>query len=128
MTTSCTNRLIAWSRAVLQPAGVPLTVRLAKLYRAHWEEGALHKTEDERLHYGERAGAAREGMRLLMAEPTVRMEMMDPADWRYLASLSDGYVLEKLVAAEARVPFAELEVHEAEKAAGATEDGEVTVG
>eukprot|EP01051_Picozoa_sp_SAG22_P002936 SAG22_NODE_136_length_18095_cov_19.897255_30_plen_139_part_00 len=28
--------------------GVPLVIRLAKLYRAHWEAGELHKTEDER--------------------------------------------------------------------------------
>eukprot|EP01052_Picozoa_sp_SAG31_P015196 SAG31_NODE_970_length_10676_cov_12.566985_3_plen_628_part_00 len=145
VTTSCTNRLLLWSRAVLQPAGVTLVIRLAKLYRlasnsptmstihnrskratnlkhvacnvsvirAHWEEGTLHKTEEERLHYGERAAAAREGMKLLMTEPGIEMVMMDPDDWRYLAGLADDYVLEKLMAAESKVPFEKLEEHQA---------------
>eukprot|EP01051_Picozoa_sp_SAG22_P002935 SAG22_NODE_136_length_18095_cov_19.897255_29_plen_73_part_00 len=36
------------------------------------------------------------------------MVMMGPDDWRYLAGLSDGYVLEKLLAAERKVGFDEL--------------------
>jgi hypothetical protein len=75
-------------------------------YRAHWED--LHKTEDERIHYGERSNAARVGLKLLLHEPGVDVLMMDGDDWRYLVSLCDPYVLPLLLAAEASVPVEDL--------------------
>ena len=86
------NRLLKWARTELAPHGVSMEVVLAKIYRAHWED--LHKTEDERQHYGERAGAAKQGLMLLLAEPNCDVRMIDQADWQcLLTSLTTLLVL-----------------------------------
>jgi hypothetical protein len=119
VTTSCTNRLLEWLRNTLRPAGITLTVYLPKVYRAHWEDDGFHKTEDERKHYGQRADKAREGLKLLMAEPGCDVQMMGPDDWQWLLGLCDPYVLEeynKALAQPEEEMLAEIAEEDAKKA------------
>ena len=60
--TSCSERLKEWYTNVLKPRGVELSLILADVYKATWEE-ELHPTETERKVYASKSSAAREGMR-----------------------------------------------------------------
>ena len=85
--TSCSERLLAFYERSLRPKGVALSLVLADIYKATWEE-ELHPSEAERRVYGDKAAAAREGMRMLMGAG-VDMRGMRNSDWSFLVSLCD---------------------------------------
>ena len=88
--TTCSERLREFFLSRVAPNGVGLTLILADVYKATWEE-ELHPTDLERKVYGSKSGAAREGMRLLL-DVGVRMRGMRGDDWEYLVTLADDDV------------------------------------
>jgi hypothetical protein len=83
--TSCSERLLAYYAETLKPKGVALSLVLADIYKATWEE-ELHPSEAERRVYGNKSAAAREGMCMLM-NAGVTMRGMRRRDWDFLVSL-----------------------------------------
>ena len=91
--TPCTNRLLEWSRGFLQERNVNLTIKLSRIFRAHWEDEDVHETAEDAEVFGSRAKMAKEGLRLLMKEPNIDVTMIDQMeDWLFLLSMSDSYV------------------------------------
>ena len=70
---------------VLSPRNVRLEIRVAYVYRAHWEAGAYDPK------YLPAVEAAREGLRLLSGIG-VRLEPLSPSDWDWLAGHCDDAV------------------------------------
>jgi hypothetical protein len=83
---SCTRVILDWVSRVLVPAGVPLFIRVAYTYRAHWNVGAGGAPEK----YRQPVMAAREGLRLLAEHSGVELSAFGAADWRFLVGLCDG--------------------------------------
>ena len=75
---------------MLRPRGIHLHVVVAKaLYRAHWRDDALFGNEQDRVFYGERREAAREGCRMLYRAGIGLAACADP-DWDFLVGLCDA--------------------------------------
>lgn len=90
--TSCTNRLLEWSRNYLCERNVSLMIKLSRIFRAHWEDDDVHETAEDAEVFGSRAKMAKEGLILLMNETNINVEMLNEKDWHFLLSLSDQYV------------------------------------
>ena len=84
-TTSCTELLCDHVRDVLTPRRVHLDLRIAYIYRAHWETGAYDPK------YAPAVQAARDGLALL-ALHGVGLAALGPADWQWLVDQCDEYV------------------------------------
>ena len=94
--TSCTEALLAYARSALHPRGIALQLRIAYLYRAHWEEGAFDPK------YQPAVEAARKGLQLL-AQGGVELCALTHADWEWLVTQCDPDV--QRAWREARPPF-----------------------
>ena len=88
--TTCSERLRDWYTSTLRPRDVGMELVLADVYKATWDE-ELHPSEVERKVYSNKSEAAREGMRMLLAEG-VTMRAMGDTDWDVLVALCDPSV------------------------------------
>jgi len=86
-TTSCTRMLIRWSDEVLKRYNTTLTIVPTDIYRAHWVDASLFKTEEDASIYDWRTKCAREGIRLLIECNTITMRSAMPDDWDWLIGL-----------------------------------------
>ena len=80
--TSCTELLIRHVRETLRSRAVHLELRIAYLYRAHWEKGSFDPK------YAPAVDAARRGLQLL-AKEGVQLSAFTPVDWQWLVTLCD---------------------------------------
>ena len=89
--TSCTRLLCDYVRDVLAPAGVTLEIKIAYLYRAHWQVGSYDPK------YAPAVRAAREGLEML-AGHGITLDAFWRADWEWLLRLCDEQVRKTLSA------------------------------
>jgi hypothetical protein len=56
-------------------AGIELSVKLSRVFRAHWEDESVHTNQDEAAVFGDRAAMAREGLSMVRParRPTPRI-------------------------------------------------------
>ncbi len=81
---SCAETLLAWYEKALKPYGISLTAKCCGLYRAHWEDESLFRSDDDVANFGQKASRAREGIRLLK-NAGIEMCGMTRKDWKFLA-------------------------------------------
>jgi len=87
--TSCSSMLCEWARGALSGRGVRLEVRCSDIFRAGWADpGKFASTADAALFHA-RCEAARDGIRMLHAEPNAAISGFTPDDWAFLWTLSD---------------------------------------
>ena len=61
-----------------------MLMQVARLFRAHWTDDSAHRDSDELEVFGGRSARARDGLRLLMRTPRMRVEMLSGDDWGFL--------------------------------------------
>lgn len=83
--TSCTELLCAYVHDVLAPLGIRLELRIAYLYRAHWETGAYDPK------YAPAVQAARQGL-VRLFQAGVVSTACSASDWEWLANQCDAAV------------------------------------